>query len=152
MRGAPFKAVQELMGHSTIEMTMRYSHLIPDARREAVRLLDLRESATLAWITSKGRCVRIPFPFGIRPDETCLSNAVLLSGAWAKPQGASRAARAPRRGVRLNRSSFACMASVKAALEQSEGNKSRAAKLLGLPSRQTLNNRMRSLGLVELGT
>jgi len=39
MRGAPIKAVQELLGHSTIEMTMRYSHLSPDARRDAVRML-----------------------------------------------------------------------------------------------------------------
>ena len=38
---------------------------------------------------------------------------------------------------------------VKAALEQANGNKSAAAKLLGLASRQTLNNRMRSLGLDE---
>jgi integrase len=42
MRGAPIKAVQELMGHSTIEMTMRYAHLSPDARRDAVMLLDRR--------------------------------------------------------------------------------------------------------------
>jgi hypothetical protein len=40
MRGAPLKAVQELMGHSTIEMTMRYSHLSPEVRRDAVALLD----------------------------------------------------------------------------------------------------------------
>jgi integrase len=40
MRGAPLKTVQELLGHSTIEMTMRYAHLSPDARREAVQLLD----------------------------------------------------------------------------------------------------------------
>jgi hypothetical protein len=29
-----------MLGHSTIEMTMRYSHLSPDVRRDAVRLLD----------------------------------------------------------------------------------------------------------------
>jgi integrase len=43
MRGAPLKAVQEMMGHSTMEMTMRYSHLSPDARRDAVKLLDSKQ-------------------------------------------------------------------------------------------------------------
>jgi integrase len=41
MRGVPLKAVQELLGHSTILMTMRYAHLAPDIVRDAVRLLDL---------------------------------------------------------------------------------------------------------------
>ena len=40
MRGVPLKTVMELMGHSTIEMTMRYAHLSPVVRREAVELLD----------------------------------------------------------------------------------------------------------------
>jgi len=40
MRGAPLKAIQELLGHSTIQMTMRYAHLAPEVAREAVRLLD----------------------------------------------------------------------------------------------------------------
>ncbi len=40
MRGVPLKAVQELMGHSTMEMTMRYAHLSPDVRRDAVAKLD----------------------------------------------------------------------------------------------------------------
>ena len=39
MRGAPIKAVQELLGHASIE-TMRYAHLSPDARRDAVALLE----------------------------------------------------------------------------------------------------------------
>jgi site-specific recombinase XerD len=40
MRGVPLKAVQELLGHSTIEMTMRYAHLSPEVTREAVQRLD----------------------------------------------------------------------------------------------------------------
>ena len=60
MRGAPLKTVQELMGHSTIEMTMRYAHLSPDARRQAVELLDIREPVTLTWTTSTGVTLRFP--------------------------------------------------------------------------------------------
>jgi integrase len=40
MRGVPLKAIQELLGHATIEMTMRYSHLSPEVRRDAVIMLD----------------------------------------------------------------------------------------------------------------
>ena len=40
MRGATMSAVQELLGHATILMTMRYAHLAPEVVREIVRLLD----------------------------------------------------------------------------------------------------------------
>lgn len=40
MAGAPIRAVQELLGHTDIRLTMRYSHLGADAKRDAVRLLD----------------------------------------------------------------------------------------------------------------
>jgi hypothetical protein len=40
MKGATLKAVQELLGHADIRMTMRYAHLSASARREAVELLD----------------------------------------------------------------------------------------------------------------
>lgn len=40
MRGASIKAVQELLGHSSIQMTMRYAHLAPEVVNETVRLLD----------------------------------------------------------------------------------------------------------------
>ena len=60
MRGAPLKSVQELLGHGTIEMTMRYSHLSPDARRDAVKLLDVKERLTIVWRTSKGDVLQFP--------------------------------------------------------------------------------------------
>ncbi|MGE5184808.1 MAG: tyrosine-type recombinase/integrase [Acidobacteriota bacterium] len=44
MRGAPLKAIQELLGHATIQMTMRYAHLAPEVARDAVRLLDANDA------------------------------------------------------------------------------------------------------------
>jgi integrase len=40
MRNVPLKAIQELMGHATIQMTMRYAHLMPGVTSEAVEQLD----------------------------------------------------------------------------------------------------------------
>lgn len=39
MMGVDIKTVQELMGHKSIEMTLRYSHLSSDHKRKAVDLL-----------------------------------------------------------------------------------------------------------------
>lgn len=41
MRGVPMRAVQELMGHASIVITMRYAHLAPEVSRDAVKLLDV---------------------------------------------------------------------------------------------------------------
>ncbi len=41
MRGVSLKVIQVLMGHATIDMTMRYAHLSPDTRRETIGVLDL---------------------------------------------------------------------------------------------------------------
>lgn len=54
MRGALPKAVQELMGHATLQMTLRYAHLSPDARREAVRLLDRDPRGVTTDVTAEG--------------------------------------------------------------------------------------------------
>jgi integrase len=42
IRGVSLKVIQELLGHSTIQMTMRYAHLTPDVKRDAVNLLAVR--------------------------------------------------------------------------------------------------------------
>jgi hypothetical protein len=39
MRVVPLKAVQELPGHATIEMNVRYAHLSPTVWRDAVQVL-----------------------------------------------------------------------------------------------------------------
>jgi len=44
-QGVPLLTIKELLGHKTIEMTMRYSHLMPDHKREAVRHLRGRKTA-----------------------------------------------------------------------------------------------------------
>jgi site-specific recombinase XerD len=48
MRGVSLMAVKELLGHESIEMTLRYSHLSPDVKRDAVRLLDGRRGSPAA--------------------------------------------------------------------------------------------------------
>ena len=42
MAGVDLRTVQELMGHKTIDMTMRYSHLSPDHKRAAMETLEQR--------------------------------------------------------------------------------------------------------------
>jgi hypothetical protein len=44
MRGAPAKAIQELAGHADLTTTMRYMHLSPAARQDAIALLNRREA------------------------------------------------------------------------------------------------------------
>jgi len=39
-RGIPLKAIQELLGHGSMQMTMRYAHLSPNNLRDAVSSLD----------------------------------------------------------------------------------------------------------------
>jgi integrase len=39
-RGAPMKAIQELLGHRSLSMTLRYSHLAPSDHERAVAMLE----------------------------------------------------------------------------------------------------------------
>jgi integrase len=53
--GVPLKAVQDLMGHATIEMTMRYAHLSPHVPRDAVKLLDHGGRLGNGWAKTENR-------------------------------------------------------------------------------------------------
>ena len=46
MKGVDLKTVQELMGHKTIAMTLRYAHLSPAHQLAAVRRLDVEPTGT----------------------------------------------------------------------------------------------------------
>jgi site-specific recombinase XerD len=53
MAGVNLRTVQELMGHKTITMTLRYSHLSPTHQREAVQRLLPDPTATKTAIRPK---------------------------------------------------------------------------------------------------
>ena len=57
MQGTPIFTIKELMGHKSIEMTMRYAHLIPDQKKEAVKELESKfnsaKSAQLGIVKSQ---------------------------------------------------------------------------------------------------
>jgi integrase len=52
MRGVSLMAVKELLGHESIEMTLRYSHLSPDVKRDAVKLLDAPATPSNGTLTA----------------------------------------------------------------------------------------------------
>jgi site-specific recombinase XerC len=53
MKGVDLRTVQELMGHKTIQMTVRYAHLAPQHRLAAVqRLCDTEAVQTVASDTT----------------------------------------------------------------------------------------------------
>jgi integrase len=59
MLGVPLKQVQELMGHGSIGMTARYSHLAPAFAGDAV-----------ARLAGFGKAAKGPLPGGISPGQT----------------------------------------------------------------------------------
>ena len=47
-RGVPLNTVRDLLGHSSVTMSLRYAHLAPDQRREAVAQLNERPVLAVA--------------------------------------------------------------------------------------------------------
>lgn len=48
-RGASLKSVQDLLGHSTMNMTLRYAHLTPEVLRETISLLEPQANSMSTW-------------------------------------------------------------------------------------------------------
>jgi hypothetical protein len=46
--GVPLPAVKDLMGHSSITMTMRYAHLAPSTLQSAVAVLERAEARAVS--------------------------------------------------------------------------------------------------------
>ena len=56
MNGVGLKAVQELLGHADMKMTMRYAHLSQEHLRDSVNLLnDLPSGKEMVNIALKGK-------------------------------------------------------------------------------------------------
>ncbi len=55
MNGTPLNTIRELLGHSTITMTLRYAHLSPETTAEAVQALSFGSKKEVAKVVSIGR-------------------------------------------------------------------------------------------------
>ena len=78
--GVPLNTVRDLLGHSSVAMSLRYTHLAPDQRREAVGKLNekpiLALSMRLPWDGLQTPC-RYPFEIqmereGLEPSTPAL--------------------------------------------------------------------------------
>src|SRR3989440_4862874 len=66
-RGVPLNTVRDLLGHSSIAMTLRYAHLAPDQRRESVDKLNERPlfSALTMRLSWDGQPAEASYPIDL---------------------------------------------------------------------------------------
>ena len=55
MKGVDLRTVQEVMGHKTLAMTLRYAHLSPGHQLDAVRRLDEARTGTTAGTETEAK-------------------------------------------------------------------------------------------------
>ncbi|HDM75588.1 MAG TPA: site-specific integrase [Deltaproteobacteria bacterium] len=55
IEGTPILTIKELLGHQTLAMTERYSHLIPDTKKEAISIIEkkMKKSGSVTLLHSR---------------------------------------------------------------------------------------------------
>ncbi len=76
-QGVPLNTVRDLLGHGSVGMSLRYAHLAPDQRREAVAKLNQRPLLTL---TMRLQWEGLPVPSGYRVDSIVVRDGKELAG------------------------------------------------------------------------
>jgi integrase len=80
-RGVPLNTVRDLLGHSSVPMSLRYAHLAPDQRREAVAKLNEKPILALTLrLSGEGTQMGCAYPidfYGGKGENRTLDPAIM---------------------------------------------------------------------------